>query len=247
MVAEVGVDLHDRRRSVELAALPRRGVLGERDLAGVGVDVGAVEQLALDAGEEAFRIGLAVEVAGPLGAAGTFAVASAPTTVGALVDAGHRHSVRKRHTKGWPQPPEPAIEGQRQPGYRRGTTASGSRIRAAIHASTSTSRYRRADRRAGTQDPSPEARQLASVATDMPSSSATSAACNSSITLTRPLTDTKSRGTRRDSRTGRPPDRPLQVPLGETCGTSRGHAPSAGRERASSISPQQGEIWRDRL
>jgi hypothetical protein len=81
----------------------------------------------------------------------------------------------------------------------------------------------------------------------MPSSSATSAACNSSITLTRPLTATKSRGTQRDSRTSCPSDRPLQVPLRETCGTSRGHSPSAGRQRESSISPQQDEIRRDRL
>jgi len=71
---------------------------------------------------------------------------------------------------------EPAIEAQRGPAYRRGTTACGPRTGPAIHASTSTAPYRtcRPTRRHG------EPRQFASVATGMPSSSATSAACNSS-------------------------------------------------------------------
>ncbi len=125
MVPEVGVGPHDRRRPVELALLPGGRVLGERRLAGGGIDVGAVEQLALDAGEEAFGVGLAVEMAGPLWAAGPFPVAGAPTAVGALVHAGHPHSVRSEKRRDGRNRREPAIEAQRPPGYRRGMTASG--------------------------------------------------------------------------------------------------------------------------
>ena len=228
MVAEVGVDLHDRGRAMQLALLPGGGVLGDGRLAGVRVDVGPVEELALDPGEEALSVGLAVEVAGPLRATGAFPIAGAPTSVGALVDTGHRHSVRDGTRRDGRNQHEPAIEAQRQPGYRRGTTASGSRTRLAIHVSTSTRRYRTCLPTLRYGGPFRDARQFASVATGMPSRSATSAACSSSITLTRPLTATKSRGTQRDFRTSGPSDRPLQVPLRETCGTSRGHAPSAG-------------------
>jgi hypothetical protein len=56
----------------------------------------------------------------------------APTTVRALVDAGHRHSVRNEQRRDGRVQHEPATEAQRPSVYRRGTTASGSRIRAGL-------------------------------------------------------------------------------------------------------------------
>lgn len=196
MVAEVGVELHDVGRWSWLFC--QAAALRERGLAGGGVDVGAVEQLALDAGEEAFGVGLAVEVAGPLRAPGLRGSGRANDRSGACrcwpsglpFESDKRRDGRDRLSR--------PSEAQRQPGYARGTTASGSRTRPAIQLSTSTARSRtcRPTRRYG--GPFPKARQFARVATGMPSRSATSAACNSSITLTRPSTTAKSRGTQRD-------------------------------------------------
>lgn len=68
----------------------------ERDAASRWIDVGAVEDLALDASQESLGVGLTVEVLRPLGPTRMDSVARPPLAARSLVDACHPASLRPR-------------------------------------------------------------------------------------------------------------------------------------------------------
>ena len=118
VVAQVSVDLNHGAWPVELGGLPGGGVVPQEHLAGAGVDVGPVEQLALDLGEEPLRVGPAVEVLHPLRAARVEPVPGPPAPVGSTIDAGHPAS-RSRALRRWVTG-RPARSSQHVgPGHRR--------------------------------------------------------------------------------------------------------------------------------